>query len=114
MEARTTILCRSPKEHGIASVTRCRPALVGNGCLPRLATLTDHPPQRSGWLHEVKHDGFRTLLVCKGKQRLIANYGACPKKLMQAVQPARMPKFSAMLELLWEQCPRRLTALDAG
>jgi len=81
---------------------------------PELATLTDHPPQRSGWLHEVKHDGFRTLLVCKGKQRLIANYGACPKKLMQAVQPARMPKFSAMLELLWEQCPRRLTALDAG
>jgi len=52
--------------------------------------------------------------VSKGKQRLIANYGACPKKLMQAVQPARMPKFSAMLELLWEQCPRRLTALDAG
>ena len=45
---------------------------------------------------------------------LIANYGACAKKLMQAVQPARMPKFSAMLELLWEQCPRRLTALDAG
>jgi len=40
--------------------------------------------------------------------------GHGPKKLMQAIQPARMPKFSAVLELLWEQCPRRLTALDAG
>ena len=35
---------------------------------PQLATLTEHPPQRSGWIHEVKHDGFRTLLVSEGKQ----------------------------------------------
>jgi hypothetical protein len=34
--------------------------------------------------------------------------------LMQTVQPARMLKVSAMLELLWEQSPRRLAALDAG
>jgi DNA ligase D-like protein (predicted ligase) len=30
---------------------------------PQLLTPTDQPPQRSGWIHEVKHDGYRTLLV---------------------------------------------------
>jgi ATP-dependent DNA ligase len=30
---------------------------------PQLATSIDHPPPRSGWIHEVKHDGYRTLLI---------------------------------------------------
>jgi bifunctional non-homologous end joining protein LigD len=30
---------------------------------PRLATAVDKPPPRAGWLHEVKHDGYRTLLI---------------------------------------------------
>ena len=30
---------------------------------PQLATLVDHPPQGEKWIHEVKHDGYRTLLV---------------------------------------------------
>lgn len=30
---------------------------------PQLLTSTDQPPQGSDWLHEVKHDGYRTLLV---------------------------------------------------
>ena len=30
---------------------------------PQLPTLTDQPPQGANWLHEVKHDGFRTILV---------------------------------------------------
>jgi len=30
---------------------------------PQLLSRTDQPPQRSGWIHEVKHDGYRTLLV---------------------------------------------------
>lgn len=30
---------------------------------PQLPTLTEHPPEGSGWIHEVKHDGFRTLLL---------------------------------------------------
>jgi len=30
---------------------------------PQLATAVDHPPPRSGWIHEVKHDGYRTLLI---------------------------------------------------
>ena len=30
---------------------------------PQLPTLTDQPPEGEGWIHEVKHDGFRTILV---------------------------------------------------
>jgi len=30
---------------------------------PQLATLADQPPPRAGWIHEVKHDGYRTLLI---------------------------------------------------
>jgi bifunctional non-homologous end joining protein LigD len=30
---------------------------------PQLLTLTGQPPQGSEWMHEVKHDGYRTLVV---------------------------------------------------
>src|SRR6266536_3373560 len=30
---------------------------------PQLLTLTDRPPRGSDWIHEVKYDGYRTLLV---------------------------------------------------
>jgi bifunctional non-homologous end joining protein LigD len=30
---------------------------------PQLATAVDHPPPRAGWIHEIKHDGYRTLLI---------------------------------------------------
>jgi bifunctional non-homologous end joining protein LigD len=35
---------------------------------PQLLTSVDQPPQGDEWLHEIKHDGYRTLLVVKGKQ----------------------------------------------
>ena len=33
---------------------------------PQLATLVDHVPSGSGWLHEVKYDGYRALLAVGG------------------------------------------------
>jgi bifunctional non-homologous end joining protein LigD len=30
---------------------------------PQLATLVDQPPQGGDWIHEVKHDGYRTQLL---------------------------------------------------
>jgi bifunctional non-homologous end joining protein LigD len=33
---------------------------------PQLATLVDHVPPGSGWLHEVKYDGYRALLAAGG------------------------------------------------
>src|SRR5215470_6960001 len=30
---------------------------------PQLPSLTDQPPEGANWFHEVKHDGYRTMLV---------------------------------------------------
>ena len=30
---------------------------------PQLPSLTDQPPEGANWIHEVKHDGCRTMLV---------------------------------------------------
>jgi bifunctional non-homologous end joining protein LigD len=35
---------------------------------PQLATSVDHPPPRAGWIHEVKHDGYRTLLTIERRK----------------------------------------------
>jgi bifunctional non-homologous end joining protein LigD len=43
---------------------------------PQLATLVDHVPPGSGWLHEVKYDGYRVLLaVSNGKARAYTRTG---------------------------------------
>ena len=35
---------------------------------PQLATSVDHPTPRAGWIHEVKHDGYRTLLITERRK----------------------------------------------
>jgi bifunctional non-homologous end joining protein LigD len=30
---------------------------------PQLPSLTEHPPEGANWIHEVKHDGYRTMLL---------------------------------------------------
>jgi ATP-dependent DNA ligase len=30
---------------------------------PQLPSLTEQPPEGANWIHEVKHDGYRTMLV---------------------------------------------------
>jgi DNA ligase D-like protein (predicted ligase) len=35
---------------------------------PQLPSLVDQPPGGQGWIHEVKHDGFRTMLVIDRKR----------------------------------------------
>jgi bifunctional non-homologous end joining protein LigD len=43
---------------------------------PQLATAVEKPPPRSGWIHEVKHDGYRTLLIIeRGKARAYTRNG---------------------------------------
>jgi len=43
---------------------------------PQLATLVDHPPTGSQWLHEVKYDGYRCLLaVGGGRARVFTRTG---------------------------------------
>lgn len=43
---------------------------------PQLPTLTDQPPDGDGWIHEIKHDGYRTLLVLdRGSVRAFTRNG---------------------------------------
>ena len=39
----------------------------------QLPSLTDTPPEGDGWLHEIKHDGYRTQLVIeRGNARALS------------------------------------------
>ena len=35
---------------------------------PELPILVPEPPAGEGWIHEIKHDGYRTLVVIDGGQ----------------------------------------------
>ncbi len=40
-----------------------RPAFIA----PQIPVLSAEPPTGTGWIHEIKHDGFRTLIGISGK-----------------------------------------------
>jgi integrase len=43
---------------------------------PQLPTLSEQPPIGEGWIHEIKHDGYRTLLVIeRGKAQAYTRNG---------------------------------------
>ena len=35
---------------------------------PEIPTLAPDPPSGEGWIHEIKHDGYRTLIVIDDSQ----------------------------------------------
>lgn len=50
---------------------KIKPAAKGAGKMPpfrkpQLATLVDHVPSGSNWMHEIKYDGYRTLIAVGG------------------------------------------------
>jgi len=43
---------------------------------PQLPNLTDQPPEGEAWIHEVKHDGYRTIrMVERGSVRAYTRNG---------------------------------------
>jgi len=60
---------------------KVKPAAKGAGKMPlfrqpQLATLVDHVPPGSNWMHEIKYDGYRTLIaVGGGKARAYTRTG---------------------------------------
>jgi bifunctional non-homologous end joining protein LigD len=43
---------------------------------PEIPTLVSEPPTGDGWIHEIKHDGYRTLIVIdQGKVRAYSRHG---------------------------------------
>jgi bifunctional non-homologous end joining protein LigD len=52
---------------------------------PQLPSLADQPPPGAGWIHEVKHDGYRTmLLVERGQARAYTRNGLIGLTAMSA------------------------------
>ena len=44
---------------------------------PMLASLVEQPPDGEEWIHEIKHDGYRTLLALEdGKVQAFTRRGA--------------------------------------
>jgi bifunctional non-homologous end joining protein LigD len=43
---------------------------------PEIPILVPEPPSGNGWIHEIKHDGYRTLIVIdQGKVRALSRHG---------------------------------------
>src|SRR4051794_8105422 len=43
---------------------------------PQIPTLVDEPPEGMDWIHEVKHDGYRTVVVVnRGEARAYTRNG---------------------------------------
>ena len=72
---------------------------------PQLATSVDHPPPRPGWIHEVKHDGYRLQIhVRAGRVRLFTMNGAdWSKRYPLLVQDAARIEGSSIFdaEVVW-------------
>jgi bifunctional non-homologous end joining protein LigD len=68
---------------------------------PQLPSLTDQPPEGANWIHEVKHDGYRTMLVLeRGTGRAYTRNGhdwsdRCPGIIASA---RKLPCRSAILD----------------
>jgi ATP-dependent DNA ligase len=89
---------------------------------PQLPSLTDQPPQGAGWIHEVKHDGYRTmLLVERGFARAYTRNGhdwtdRYPGKYYLAHRDAILsrenanrkanPEARRVYEAAWRECNR--------
>jgi ATP-dependent DNA ligase len=48
---------------------------------PEIPTLVPEPPSGEGWIHEMKHDGYRTLIIIDGHVRAFA------RNAMSAIAP---------------------------
>jgi hypothetical protein len=50
-----------------------------------IPTLVDEPPTTEGWIHEVKHDGHRTILAVDGA--MMAHSGCENKTRTKLISP---------------------------
>ncbi len=99
-----------------AKVAGARAAPMPAKWRPQLATPAEEPPKGDGWVHEIKYDGYRTLVFfADGQARLItrnghdwtARYGALAKAF------AKLACRSAILDgEVVVQDPRGVTSLD--
>jgi hypothetical protein len=59
---------------------------------PQLPSLVDQPPEGEEWIHEIKHDGYRTLLVLdRGRAGLLLPATASTGAIVIAASSKRPP-----------------------
>jgi ATP-dependent DNA ligase len=68
---------------------------------PEIPTLVPEPPSGEGWIHEIKHDGYRTLVVIDGsKVRAFSRWGrdwtGPYKRVVEAA--AKLPCSAALID----------------
>jgi len=64
------------KPSGLAKLAGARKAILPPFVEPSLATLVPRPPSGEGWLHEIKHDGYRIQArLDGGKLKLLTRKG---------------------------------------
>ena len=59
---------KAPAKPRVAKRKRAKPGPLPAFRDVQLATLVDHVPAGSGWLHEVKYDGYRALIAVSGSE----------------------------------------------
>jgi bifunctional non-homologous end joining protein LigD len=83
---------------------------------PQLATPIDAPPTGGGWIHEIKYDGYRTLVFFEGgKVRLITRNGHDWTARYRALAKAfeKLPCKSAIIDgEVAVQDPRGVTSIN--
>ena len=83
---------------------------------PQLATPVDAAPKGKGWIHEIKYDGYRTLVFFEeGKARLITRNGHDWTSRYRALAKAfeKLPCKSAILDgEVVVQDPRGMTSIN--
>ena len=93
-----------------AALQGAQPRRIDNGCFkPELARLREQPPTGSGWLHEVKWDGYRLLAAITDGELMLWSRNALP-------WTERVPDIAQSLRSLGLHSVRldgELVALDA-
>jgi ATP-dependent DNA ligase len=65
----------NPGNYMAGNMDRSIPAPLGF-IRPEIPTLVPEAPSGEGWIHEIKHDGYRTLIVIEGgKVRAFSRHG---------------------------------------
>lgn len=100
----------------VDKIAGARKAAMPSKWSPELATLTEFAPKGEGWVHEIKYDGYRTIVFFDGgKVRLITRNGLDWTKRYAALGKAfeKLDCETAILDgEIVVQDPRGVTSLD--
>ncbi len=99
-----------------AAIAGARPATFPKAWAPQLASQADSAPRGAGWLHEIKYDGYRTLVFFdRGEVRLVTRNGLDWTKRYGALAKAfaKLACKNAILDgEVVVQDPRGITSLN--